>query len=95
VWTVALLPDPWKASKVGFTGPLFEPIGGSLGVRYVAFWEDDIVVVDGWVGKGCMFLVPSSFDSRCLVFLWFLYVLALPILPCVVWLLRVSLQVTT
>jgi hypothetical protein len=57
VCTVALLPEPWKASKVGLTGPLFEPLGGSLGVRYVAFWEDDIVVVDGWVGKRvvCLF----------------------------------------
>jgi hypothetical protein len=45
VCTVALLPEPWNASKVGFTGPVFEPLGGSLGVRYVAFWEDDIVVV--------------------------------------------------
>jgi hypothetical protein len=45
-------------------------MGGSLGVRYVAFWEDDIVVVDGWVGKGCMFLVPSSFDS---VVAWYFF----------------------
>ena len=38
VCMVALLPEPWKASRVGLTGPLdVEPFGGSLGVMYVAF----------------------------------------------------------
>jgi hypothetical protein len=37
VCTVALLPEPWKASRVGLTGPLFDLLGASPGVRYVGF----------------------------------------------------------
>jgi|TARA_R110002003_G_scaffold722_7_gene21387 hypothetical protein len=45
LWTVALLPEPWKASNVGFTAPPDdEPFGGSLLVMYVAFSPDEAMV---------------------------------------------------
>jgi hypothetical protein len=37
VWTVALLPEPWKARRVGFMLLYGEPFGGSLRVMYVGF----------------------------------------------------------
>lgn len=38
VCTVALLPEPWKASSVGFTGPpMPASLGAMLGVMYVLF----------------------------------------------------------
>jgi hypothetical protein len=49
VCTVALLPEPWNASIVGFTGPVFERFGASLGVMYVGVWLV-VIVSEGLEG---------------------------------------------